>query len=127
FPTCLVEYQDPTIGHDAVKVYEHNGIGVDVPDGTVCCGMPWLDGGELEPFMKQAARNVEVLAAAVRGGGDVVVPQPTCGYVLKREYPDYLGTDDARLVADNTYDASEYLMKVHQAGKDEGRGLDTSF
>jgi Fe-S oxidoreductase len=26
FPTCLVEYQDPRIGHDMVKVYEHNVI-----------------------------------------------------------------------------------------------------
>ncbi len=26
FPTCLVEYQDPAIGQDLVKVYERNGI-----------------------------------------------------------------------------------------------------
>ena len=26
FPTCVVEYQQPSIGHDLVKVYERNGI-----------------------------------------------------------------------------------------------------
>ena len=28
FPTCLVEYQDPRIGHDMVKVYEHKPAAV---------------------------------------------------------------------------------------------------
>lgn len=122
FTTCLVEYQDPTIGHDLVKVYERNGVACDVPDGTVCCGMPWLDGGDVDAFLQQAQRNVAALAPAVRGGADVVVPQPTCGYVLKREYPAYVGGEDARLVAEHTYDVAEYLMRVHKA-----RGLDTSF
>ncbi|MCU1461386.1 MAG: hypothetical protein JWO37_1461 [Acidimicrobiales bacterium] len=123
FPTCLVEYQDPTIGHDLVKVYERNGVQCDVPDAAVCCGMPWLDGGDVDNFMKQGQRNVEVLAAEVRKGNDIVVPQPTCGYVLKREYPEYVGGDDAELVAENTYDAAEYLVKVHR----ERGGLDAEF
>jgi len=123
FPTCLVEYQDPTIGHDLVKVYERNAVRCELPDGVVCCGMPWLDGGDVDNFMKQATRNVEVLAAEVRKGNDIVVPQPTCGYVLKREYPDYVGGDAAKLVAEHTYDAAEYLMKLH---RDSG-GLDTDF
>jgi len=122
FPTCLVEYQSPGIGRDVVKVYEHNDISIDVPAGTVCCGMPWLDSGDVEPFLEQGRRNVEVLARAVRAGRDVVVPQPTCGYVLKREYPDYLQSADARLVAEHTYDAAEYLVDVHRRG-----GLDTAF
>jgi Fe-S oxidoreductase len=67
---------------------------------------------------------VATLAAEVRKGTDIVVPQPTCGYVLKKDYLDYVGGPDAQLVADNTYDAAEYLMKVH---KTEGSSLDTNF
>ena len=37
---------------------------------------------------------------------------------------DYVGGPDAELVADNTYDAAEYLMKVHKA---DGTALDTDF
>lgn len=122
FATCLVEYQAPGIGKDLVKVYERNGVGCDVPDGTVCCGMPWLDTGDVEPFKAQGVKNVAILADAVRRGRDVVVPQPTCGYVLKQEYPQYLKSDDARLVAAHTYDAAEYLMKLHRE-----TGLDTAF
>jgi Fe-S oxidoreductase len=115
FPTCLVEYQHPAIGKDLVKVYERNGIECSLPEGQVCCGAPWLHSGDVPSFRKQAERNVKILAAAVRSGNDIVVPQPTCGYVLKQDYPDYVGGPDAELVASHTYDAAEYLMKVHKA------------
>jgi glycerol-3-phosphate dehydrogenase subunit C len=114
FPTCLVEYQEPSIGKAVVGVYEHNGITCELPEGQVCCGMPWLDAGDSEKFEQHARRNVEALAPAVRAGRDVVVAQPTCAYVLKNEIPDFLGTDDAHLVAEHTYDVSEYLMARHQ-------------
>jgi glycerol-3-phosphate dehydrogenase subunit C len=122
FPTCLVEYQEPAIGRALVGVYEHNGLGCSLPEGEVCCGMPWLDAGDVDKFEQHARRNVDVLADEVKAGRDVVVPQPTCAYVLKNEYPDFLGTDAARLVAAHTYDASEYLMARHKE-----RPLDTDF
>jgi len=124
FPTCLVEYQQPQIGHDLVKVYERNGIECSLVDGATCCGAPWLHSGDVEQFTKVATKNVAVLAAAVRKGNDVVVPQPTCGYILKKDYIDYVGGADAELVASRTFDASEYLMKVH---KGEGTTLDIEF
>lgn len=124
FQTCLVEYQNTALGKDTVRVFEHNKIGCSVPEGTVCCGMPWLDVGNLDAFTEQARKNVAALAPEVRAGRDVVVLQPTCGYVLKNEYPSYLGTEDAKLVGQHSYDASEYLMKVH---REAGKGLDTNF
>lgn len=130
FPTCIVEYQSPQIGKDLVRVYERNGVECTVPDGQVCCGAPWLHSGDVEAFRKQGRKNVAVLAGAIREAqrrGDdpaVVVPQPTCGYVLKYDYKDYIGGADAELVAEHTYDSSEYLMKLH---KGEGTELDRSF
>jgi Fe-S oxidoreductase len=75
-------------------------------------------------FTKVAAKNVANLAAEVRKGNDIVVPQPTCSYVLKKDYLDYVGGPDAQLVSENTYDAAEYLMKVH---KTEGQSLELDF
>jgi Fe-S oxidoreductase len=120
FPTCLVEYQNPAIGQDLVKVYEHNGVRCDLPSRFSCCGAPWLHSGEFEAFRKLAARNVEALVEAVQVGKDVVVPQPTCGYVLKKDYPEYLHSDDARLVAEHTFDAVEYIWRLH-------KGAETTF
>ena len=123
FPTCLVEYQEPAIGHALVKVYEHNGIECSL-SGAGCCGAPYLHSGDMEQFTKVAVRNVRTLAQEIRNGTDIVVPQPTCSYILKKDYLDYVGGPDAQLVAEHTYDTAEYLMKIHKA---EGTKLDTNF
>ncbi len=117
FPTCIIEYQQPEIGKDAVAVYEHNGIDVSLPDGLVCCGMPWIDAGDIGKFTEHAQKNIGVLSRAVAEGRDIVVPQPTCGYVLKKEYPDLLGSQEAREVAAKTFDVCEYLVRRSKEGK----------
>jgi glycerol-3-phosphate dehydrogenase subunit C len=124
FPTCLVEYQKPSIGHDLVKVYERNGIECSLVDGAGCCGAPYLHSGDIDAFTKVAAKQVKVLADAVRRGTDIVVPQPMCSYILKKEYVVYVGGPDAELVAAHTFDSSEYLMNLHQAHETE---LDLNF
>jgi Fe-S oxidoreductase len=123
FPTCLVEYREPAIGKDLVKVYERNGIDCET-SGARCCGAPWLYAGNVDKFTKVAERNVAILADEVRGGTDVVVAQPTCGYVVRKDYADHVGGADAQLVADHTYDPAEYLMKVHRG---DDIGLDIEF
>ena len=124
FPTCLVEYQDPNIGKDLVKVYEHNGIECSIAGDAGCCGAPFLHSGDIDSFTKVAVRNVKMLADEVRAGNDIVVPQPTCSYVLKKDYVGYVGGPDATLVSEHTFDAAEYLVKLH---KGEDTTLDTEF
>ena len=124
FPTCLVEYQQPSIGHDLVRVYERNGIECSLVDGAGCCGAPYLHSGDIDSFTKVAAKQVKVLADAVRRGTDIVVPQPTCSYVLRKDYVVYVGGPDAELVAAHTFDSSEYLLNMHQA---DGTKLDVNF
>jgi Fe-S oxidoreductase len=65
---------------------------------------------------------VTTLAAAVREGREIVVPGPTCSYMLKQEYPWLDGSEDAALVAAHTRDLFEYLAGLHAQGR-----LDTRF
>ena len=122
-PTGLVEYQESDIGKDLVKVYERTGIECNNTDAG-CCGAPWLHSGDVEQFTKVAEKNIAKLADEVKSGTDIVVPQPTCSYIIKKDYLDYVGGADAELVAEHTYDAAEYLMNVH---KGEDTALDTDF
>jgi Fe-S oxidoreductase len=134
FPTCLVEYQDTQVGKDLVAVYERNGVECQLPEGQICCGAPLLHQGDVDGFRANARKNIALLStflrkASARGENmTVVVPQPTCGYILKKDYPDYVPGADARLVAENTKDAAEFLMDIHRADKAAGgEGLNTEF
>jgi len=121
FYTCTVNYNEPETGRACVKVMEKNGIDAACPEQR-CCGMPFLDGGDIEAARKSARANVDSLHALVKQGYDVVVPGPTCSYMLKQEYPHLLDNPSAREVAAHTYDICEYLMALHGQGK-----LDTRF
>jgi glycerol-3-phosphate dehydrogenase subunit C len=126
FPTCLVEYRNTAIGADLVKVYERNGIECST-SAAGCCGAPSLHAGDIDRFAKIAKRNVRALASEVRSGTDIVVPQPGCGVILRSSYVDHVPEKmrhDAELVAAHTYDASEYLMRLHRA---DSTVIDTDF
>ena len=43
FGTCYGEYNEPHLGEDLIKVFEHNDIPVMVVPNTQCCGMPKLE------------------------------------------------------------------------------------
>ena len=75
-------------GRDAVAVLEKNGCAVSCPE-QVCCGMPYLDGGDIARARtrERAKRNIAALLPLVRAGASVVVPQPTCSYVLQEGVP----------------------------------------
>ncbi|MGB7624251.1 MAG: heterodisulfide reductase-related iron-sulfur binding cluster, partial [Terriglobia bacterium] len=86
FSTCSVNYSDVETGKALVRILEKNGI--EVMDGYKrCCGMPALDGGDLNKALHDAAENVKFLSEKVRAGYDVVIPGPTCSYTFKQEYP----------------------------------------
>jgi glycerol-3-phosphate dehydrogenase subunit C len=115
FATCLGDYNFPRIAASAVRVLEKNGWSVARPEQT-CCGMPNLDGGDIDAAREKARFNVRSLLAHVESGHKVVTLQPTCGYTVKKEWPELLGTDDARKVAAATLDVLE-LLEQHRRDK----------
>lgn len=121
FYTCSVNYNDPAVGRAAVAVLQRNGIEVIVPPQK-CCGMPALDGGDVETALEHASSNVKHLAELVSRGYDIVIPGPTCSYMLKKEYPVLLPSAETARVAQHSFDICEYLMRQHERGQ-----LDTTF
>ena len=115
FYTCTVNYNEPETGRACVKVLEKNGIDVACPEQR-CCGMPFLDGGDIDAARRNARANVDSLHALVKQSCDVVVPGPTCSYMLKQEYPHLLNNAAAREVAAHTF-VSASICDAHGQGK----------
>lgn len=116
FTTCTVNFSRPEVGRAAVEALEASGVDVSVPPQE-CCGMPYLDVGAVDLATARMRRNVDALLPAVREGRKIVVPGPTCSYVLKKEAPEIVGTDAARLVGESTMDLCEYLVGLSREGK----------
>jgi Fe-S oxidoreductase len=116
FYGCYVNRHDPEIGKATLQVLEKNNVEVICPEQQ-CCGMPYFDTGDLDTVRRNANSNLKALGAAVDAGYRIVSPMPTCSLMLKKEYPDLIPTDEARKVADNTYDLCEYLMRLDREGK----------
>lgn len=118
FHGCSTQYMEPRVGQALVAVLEHNGIEVIVPDQN-CCGLPLLSNGEFPAARDYHCSNVAKLAPYVKQGYDIVGTSTSCTLTLKEEAPELLDIfdDDARLVAQNTYDIFEYLRLLHAEGR----------
>jgi len=121
FYTCSVNYNEPDIGKNAVAVLAHHDVRIAIPEQR-CCGMPYLDGGDHANAIENLKFNVRSMRGFADDGYAIVALQPTCGYVLKKEYPWLDAGEDTRAVAAATVDIGEFLMTLHARGK-----LDTSF
>jgi glycerol-3-phosphate dehydrogenase subunit C len=126
FATCYGEYNFSNVPKAAVLVLEKNGYTVHCPPDQECCGMPNLDGGDLKRATAKMQCNVDLLLPLVRRGLKIVVPGPTCGYTMKKEWPVYLGTEEAAEVAAATLDLMEFLDALRRnkaLNQDFGEGL----
>lgn len=117
FSTCTVEYHEPGIGQAALQVLRHNGIRAVVPNGQVCCGMPALDGGDIEGALARAQNNVAILSPYARANKPILALQPTCALLLKQDYPTLVESEDAERVAAQTKDLTQYLADAMKRGK----------
>ncbi|AXF86716.1 Anaerobic glycerol-3-phosphate dehydrogenase subunit C [Ephemeroptericola cinctiostellae] len=111
FATCFVNYNEPAIGHDLLKILTHNHIPYELVDQEKCCGMPKLELGDLEAVNASKEINVPVLARYARAGYAILSPVPSCTLMFKQEIPLMYPDDaDVQLVKEAMYDPFEYLM-----------------
>jgi len=123
FATCYGNFNEPQIGEDLIKVYEHNGLQVQLVQNTQCCGMPKLELGDLDAVTKAKDANIKILAQLVDDGWDIVTPVPSCTLMFKQELP-LMFPEEAEVikVQQAMFDPFEYLILRHKADK-----LNTAF
>jgi glycerol-3-phosphate dehydrogenase subunit C len=111
FATCYVNYNEPGIGEDLLKVLQHNGIPYEIVEKESCCGMPKLELGDLPGVERQKDANIPVLAKYARAGYAILSAVPSCTLMFKQELPLMFPDEaDVQAVKEAMWDPFEYLV-----------------
>jgi Fe-S oxidoreductase len=117
FSTCYVNYNEPGIGHDLIRILKHNEIPHLVVEKENCCGMPKLELGDLDAVRKLKEGNIAVLAKYAREGYAILTAVPSCTLMFKQELPLMFPDDaDVKAVQDAMFDPFEYLVLRNKDG-----------
>ena len=117
FSTCYVNYNEPGIGHDLVKLLNHNDVPYVIVEKESCCGMPKLELGDLDGVAKHKEANIPVLAKYAKEGYAILSAIPSCTLMFKQELPLlFPGDADVAEVQEAMFDPFEYLMARHKDG-----------
>jgi glycerol-3-phosphate dehydrogenase subunit C len=112
FHGCYTNYNTPAVGKALVRVFEHFGYEVVVPEQG-CSGTPMFANGFLGDARRHAERTVPAFADRIAEGYDAICSCTSCSMALRQEYPELFDFDGVDRVAGNTYEALEYL-RIHE-------------
>jgi FAD/FMN-containing dehydrogenase/Fe-S oxidoreductase len=115
FNDTFINYNEPWVGIAALRVLESTGAQVLIPDVS-CCGRPMISKGLLNEARENARANVALLAPLAESGAFVVGCEPSCILTLRDEYPDLLGTPEARELSARVLSLEEYLGRILDSG-----------
>lgn len=117
YSTCYVNYNEPGIGHDLLKVLNHNEISYVLVDKEQCCGMPKLELGDLDAVAKSKEANIPHLVKYAKDGYAILSAIPSCTLMFKQEIPlMFPDCGDTKLVQEAMWDPFEYLIARKKDG-----------
>jgi len=112
YATCSVNYNNPGVGEAALKVLTHLGVSVKT-DYPGCCGMPYLEQGNLEKVAQNAASVSAALRPFIDEGYDILTLTASCGLMFKFEWPLIVpDNEDVKALSAATRDISEYIVQI---------------
>ncbi|MDR2460992.1 MAG: (Fe-S)-binding protein [Deltaproteobacteria bacterium] len=116
FPGCVPDKIFLNISEATIKVLRHHGVGIFMPEGLVCCGIPLLSSGDRKGFLRLLAKNLATLQ-----GGDfdyLLTSCATCASTLGELWPrfktEFTGGDLSFLesLEEKTVDITSFLVNV---------------
>lgn len=120
YPGCVVDKIYPQVGQAVLKVLRHHGVGIYMPEGQACCGIPALSSGDRDTFDKLLGMNMKVFGQGGKSESPdfqyVLTPCATCTSTLKELWP-HMSRDAelgniAKPFAAKVMDVSEFLVDV---------------
>jgi len=114
FPGCVIDKMLPRVGVAVLEVLMHHSVGIFLPSGQACCGIPAISSGDGESFAKLVELNVKAFA---KGDYDYLVTAcGTCTATIKEIWPKFLDRfpsdvqSQVRRMADKAMDINQFLV-----------------
>jgi glycerol-3-phosphate dehydrogenase subunit C len=109
FATCYINYNEPGIGLDLLKVLAHNEVPYVLVNKEKCCGMPKLELGDLDSVNESKEANIPVLVKYAKEGYAIIAAVPSCTLMFKQDA-------DVQAVKEAMWDPFEYFMARKRDG-----------
>jgi len=112
FHGCYVNYNNPQLGKDLIKVMNTFSIGVQLLEKEKCCGVALISNGLIKQAQKQARTNINSIRKSVLEKNiPVIATSSTCTFTIRDEYPHLLDIDNAD-VREDVELATRYIYRL---------------
>lgn len=113
FIQCLVDSFRPEAADAMVRILDRLGVAMTYPEDQTCCGQPAFNSGYRNEARSAARRFIDIFESS----DTIVCPSGSCVHMVRHHYLDLFRDDPAmlvraRMVADKTYEFTEYLVDV---------------
>jgi glycolate oxidase iron-sulfur subunit len=116
YPGCMLDKIYPDIAETCIRVLTHHGVGIFMPEGQACCGIPALASGDTATHVSLTRAN---LKAFMQEDFDYLVTAcATCTSTIKEVWPlmdqDFTETEkeQIRSISEKTLDISAFLVDI---------------
>jgi len=114
FTGCLVDKLFPQVAKASLETFKYHNIGVLLPSGLGCCGIPALASGDIKAFYQLRRLNIEKLGAL--NFDFLITPCATCAFTIKKIWPMIADNNigfkhKIDTIASVAMDISEFLVK----------------
>jgi glycolate oxidase iron-sulfur subunit len=115
FPGCVVDKMFPQVGEAVIKILNKKGVGIYLPAGQACCGIPVLTSGDRQTFDQLIEMNLKLFAD--QHFDYLVTPCASCTSTIKELWPHLYGGSRALLpkivsLGEKTRDITEFLADL---------------
>lgn len=112
FHGCYVNYNNPQLGKDLIKIFNALGVGVELLEKEKCCGVALISNGLINQATKQAKVNMtSIRKSVIEKKMPVVATSSTCTFTIRDEYPHLLKVDN-KDIKDSVELATRYIYRL---------------
>ncbi|MEJ2656738.1 MAG: (Fe-S)-binding protein [Desulfobacterales bacterium] len=108
---CLIDKFFPKVAQDVIDVLTRRGVGIFMPQGQSCCGIPAVSSGDLVTFHQLVRHNAELFDTDKFDY--LITACATCTFTIKKIWP-MMAVKDSAYIQTKVAAISQKTMDIHQ-------------